>query len=221
LIRFKIASWTRGAPRTRAAALPRAAAALCLSATAAIVFPAAAVAAVVPWISLEEMTRAAQVIVLGSVESVEGAWSEDGRIIVSRVTITVERSLKGGPRRSVSFDVPGGKVGEQIMLASGAPVFARGERVIVFLEARGDGGGQAATPGPLSVAGWSQGKLVVRRDRSSGRDLVHGRTAGTAYLDRQGKPVDAKILDAGPVELAQFLATVEDLIGGGKAGARP
>ena len=210
MISFEFAPSLRKAARAFAARLPPAAASILLPA-AAILLPAAAMAAVVPFMSLEEIAGAARVIVLGKVESVEGAWSEDGRIIVSRVTIAVERSLKGGPRNSVTLEVPGGKVGDRIMLASGAPVFARGERVVVFLEGPGDRG-QAAGPGHLSVVGWDQGKLEVRRDPRSGRDLVRGRTGGSAHLDRQGREVDRGLLDAGPEELQRFLDRVEDLI---------
>jgi hypothetical protein len=177
-------------------------------------------AAVVPWMSLEEMTGAAEIIALGRVESVEGARSDDGRIIISRVTIAVERAIKGGPRTRVTLEVPGGKADGRIMIASGAPAFASGERVVVFLAAAGEGGPPGAAP-RLAVVGWNQGRLTVRRDPRTGRDLVHGRTEGTSYLDRQGKPVPPGRLDGGPVELEQFLAAVERLARAGAGGSRP
>jgi hypothetical protein len=166
-------------------------------------------AAVVPWLSLEEMTARAEIIVLGKVEEATGAWSEDGRIIVTRVTASVERSLKGGPRVRVAFEVPGGSVDGQRMVASGAPVFRVGERVVVFLGPAGD---RAAAPGSrrLAVVGWNLGKMDVRRDARTGRDLVQPGAGGTTYLDRDGKPVSGQTA-AGPVELGRYLREIEDL----------
>jgi hypothetical protein len=211
---------------------------LCLLAGGSASFPARA--AVVHWLGLEEMTARAEVIVLGKVEEAAGAWSEDGRIIVTRVTASVERAIKGGPRARVTFEVPGGSVGDQIMVASGAPVFRVGERVIVFLEpagagaaASGSAAGNAAGNAPgsapgavagpesgrLAVVGWNLGKLDVRRDRQTGRDLVHPRAGGVSYLDREGRPVGGQAA-TGPVELGQFLREIEGLAARGrKAGA--
>ncbi|MBI4169653.1 MAG: hypothetical protein HY510_06925 [Acidobacteria bacterium] len=182
------------------------------------------------------MAARAEVIVLGKVEEAAGAWSEDGRIVVTRVTASVERAIKGGPRARVTFEVPGGSVGDQIMVASGAPVFRVGERVIVFLEPAGAGAaasgsaagnapgsapGAVAGPesGRLAVVGWNLGRLDVRRDRQTGRDLVHPRAGGISYLDREGRPVSGQAA-TGPVELGQFLREIEGLAARGrKAGA--
>jgi hypothetical protein len=175
-------------------------------------------AAVVPWLSLEEMTARAEVIVLGKVEQATGVWSEDGRIIVTRVTASVERSIKGGPRVRVALEVSGGRVGDQRMVASGAPIFRVGERVILFLEPAGE---RAAEPidGPLRVVGWNLGKMDVRRDARTGRDLVHPGAGGATYLDRDGKPVGGPAA-AGPVELGRYLREIEELAARGrKAGA--
>jgi hypothetical protein len=163
--------------------------------------------------SLEEITGRAEVIVLGMVESAEGAWSEDGRIIVTRSTVSVERALKGGPRAQVIVETPGGRVGDQTLIASGAPVFRAGDRVVLFLEPAG-----AADPGAAArhaVVGWNLGKMSVRREPRSGRDLVEDRTAGSLYLDRQGRPVGPERSGKGPAELKQFLGEVERLVAAG------
>src|SRR6185503_1773022 len=127
--------------------------------------PAAATAAVVPWMSLEEITGQAEVIVLGTVESTESAWSADGRIIVTRATVSVEKPLLGGPRARVIVETPGGRVGDQTMIASGAPVFRVGERVVLFLEPAGvqrPGAAGGAHPSQSAAAlhavvGWNLG----------------------------------------------------------------
>src|SRR5204862_513022 len=63
---------------------------------AAPLFPAAA--SVVPYFSLEDLEQHGDVVVLGEVRAVNSMLSEDGRIIVTRATVRVERALKGGPR---------------------------------------------------------------------------------------------------------------------------
>jgi hypothetical protein len=190
--------------------------------------PTAAAAAVLPWMSLEEMTGQAEVIVLGTVESAESSWSPDGRIIVTRTTVSVERPLLGGPRAQVIVETPGGRVGDQTMIASGAPVFQRGERVVLFLEPAGEQrpgpgvpGGARTPPGGAAwhaVVGWNLGRMSVRRDPLTGRDRVEDRTAGSLYLDRQGKPVGPERSGKGPAELSQFLQELERLIARRPAG---
>ena len=181
-------------------------------------------ATVVPWMDLKEITTQADVIVLGTVDSVESGWSDDGRIIVTRATVTVERSLKGGPRARVVVETPGGRVGDLAMVAAGAPVFHAGERLLLFLEPAGiTAGGVSGADGGRrhGVVGWNQGGMIVRRDRRTGRDLVEDRTAGTLYLDRQGKPVGPGRSGKGPAELQNLLREVERLVAETPRGSAP
>jgi hypothetical protein len=176
-------------------------------------------AAVVPWLTLEELTASAEVIVLGTVEETQAAWTPDRTLIVTRVTVAVERPVKGGPRSRVTFEVPGGRVGEAMLVASGAPMFVKGERVVLFLDrARGPGEeAGAARARPLGVAGWNLGKMTVRRDAATGRDLVRGRSGGAVYVGRDGRPV-RETGGEGPVELSGFLRRVEGLLKAPGAG---
>jgi len=168
-------------------------------------------ATVIPWLSLEEMTGRAEVIVYGEVRSTEGGWSDDHRIIVTRVTVAVDRAVKGGPRASVRFEVPGGRADGQTMIASGAPVFRAGERVVVLLETAGRG---AATH--LSVVGWNLGAMEVMRDPYSGRDVVRDRSGDALYVGRDGRIVRPAPRRGGPDELGAFLDEIARLAAGGK-----
>src|SRR5262249_13473128 len=91
-------------------------AALGLFALAGVIAPVTR-ASVVPWMGLDEITRAAAAIVAGTVASTESAWADDGRIILTSVSVTVDRALKGGPRATITLDVPGGRVGGQTLVA--------------------------------------------------------------------------------------------------------
>ena len=188
-------------------------------------------AAIVPYMGLEDLAREGEVVVLGSVEAADAGWSDDGRIIVTRVTVTVEKAINGGPRTSVELEVPGGTVGGQTLVASGAPFFRKGDRVVLFLQhgAPGPGvSGAAGAPGtasgargsapvvPLAVVGWNQGRFEVERDPRTQRDIVRQPAGGTLYVDAQGRPAarDSKV--AGPRELSDFLKEVEGLVARGR-----
>ncbi|HET8947641.1 MAG TPA: hypothetical protein VFQ07_11725 [Candidatus Polarisedimenticolia bacterium] len=175
-----------------------------LAAAAVVLLLAAALlpvaASVVPYLSLEDLERQGQVVVLGEVRAVTSMLSEDGRIIVTRATVRIERALKGGPRAEVVVEVPGGTLNGTTLVASGAPRFTEGERVVLFLEAAG---------GRFGVAGWNQGRFTVRRDPHTGRDLVTQPGGGSLYVDAQGRPAPRDPRLAGPRVLEDFLRDIE------------
>lgn len=192
-----------------------------LSIVAAWLVAVVASATVLPWMDLEEITAKANLIVLGRVERSEAGWSDDGRIIVTRATVSVERALKGGPRARVEVETPGGRVGDVGMIAAGAPVFHVGDRLVLFLEPAGDPGAGGGSARRHAVVGWNLGKMDVTRDPRTGRDLVRDRTSGALYLDRQGKPVAPDRTGKGPAELGEFLQRVERLVATGPQGKKP
>src|SRR6185436_5156698 len=83
--------------------------------------------------TLGELSRDAYAIVRGRVVSVEGRWTPDRRTIESIVTLESEAYLKGALGETVEFRVPGGVLGRFRNIVVGAPRFAPGQRVIVFL----------------------------------------------------------------------------------------
>jgi hypothetical protein len=104
---------------------------------------------------LQELSRRATTIVRGSVVSVESRWLEDRGSIETLVTLQAEAYLKGPLGQTVQFRVPGGQVGRYRRLVIGAPSFAAGQRVVVFLGTSG--------PSIPHVIGLNQG--VFRIDR--------------------------------------------------------
>lgn len=86
-----------------------------------------------------ELARDARAIARGVVVGVDGRWTDDRRGIETIVTLETEAYLKGALGETLQFQVPGGTLGRYRNIVVGAPQFVPGERVIVFLGARGPG----------------------------------------------------------------------------------
>lgn len=89
--------------------------------------------------SLEDLTRESESIVVGHVDSAAGYVGPDGEIYTD-VTVRSEAVLKGdGVASSLRFTVKGGVDGDRGVYFSDAPRFARGEDVVLFSNAAGQG----------------------------------------------------------------------------------
>jgi hypothetical protein len=97
----------------------------------------AARATVVVPADVGELARDARFIVRGQVLAVDGRWTDDHRTIETVVTLQVESALKGSPGDITSFRISGGTLGRYRNIVVGAPQFAVGQRVVVFLGANG------------------------------------------------------------------------------------
>ncbi|MCK6528855.1 hypothetical protein L6R50_15275 [Myxococcota bacterium] len=141
-----------------------------------------------------ELAWVADVVVVGTVESVGSALSGRGRHPYTYTTIRVEEAMKGGAApgstvvvREVGGDTPDG--GHAFVPASAR--FDVGERVLVFLE-------PAAEDGAWRCVGMFQGKYTLRADRRSGRTVayrVHENDYSPAY-DHEARPIPAGAVDA-------------------------
>ena len=131
---------------------------LCLAAFAA---PAGAMMIKVP---LGDLTKQAGSVLRGRVVSTRSAWTADRATIVTEVTITVNETWKGAAPagNTVTLTVPGGEVGDEGIAVEHAPVFAKDEDVVLFLEPQADGG--------LRVSADEQGKYTVFGDLIVGND---------------------------------------------------
>jgi hypothetical protein len=105
---------------------------------------------------LAELTRDARAIARGHVAAVTGRWSDDRRTIETLVTLEVDRYLKGGLGETIDFRVPGGDLGRYRSIVDGAPEFAVGDRVVVFLGASG--------PMVPFIVGFNQGVYRIALD---------------------------------------------------------
>lgn len=137
-----------------------------------------------------DLTEQGQWVVDGSIQGWEMAV-EDG-MPVTRYDLEVERLVKGTalPAR-VTVRVPGGYTPDGLGLQlSGAPRFAQGERVLLFLMSRGDGtlGVLHLTLGAFHAVPTADGQVVAVRDLSGARliPLDGAATESVRLRDFQG-----------------------------------
>ena len=83
-----------------------------------------------------EMVTASDLVVHGRVVAIRPQIVGDRRTIETVITVAVVDALKGQPGETVYFRVPGGQVGRYRRLMVGAPEFAEGEEVVLFLKGR-------------------------------------------------------------------------------------
>jgi len=127
-----------------------------------LLLAAPAAATVYVPVDFADMVTTSKIIVHGRVVNVRSEPTVDRSTIATHVTLDVDQPLKGRVGESITFRVPGGQVGRYRRVVVGAPRFARGDEVIVFLTSRG--------PSIAYLFGLSQG--VYRVSRASGRAVV-------------------------------------------------
>jgi hypothetical protein len=148
-----------------------------------------------------EMVAASQTVVHGQVIDLRAFETNGRRRIETVVTLRVVDAFKGNPGETVSFRVPGGEVGRYRRVIVGAPRFARGDEVVLFLK-----GSAPALPVPF---GLGQGVYRVVRAGDGGVTVTPLVNSEPGRLQR-GDP------DRRPLTLSAFATRVRAL-----AGPRP
>ena len=150
---------------------------------------------------LGELSRDARAIARGRIVAVDAQWTEGRRTIETIVTLQTETYLKGQLGNTVQFRVPGGSLGRYRNIVVGAPQFLVGQRVILFLGARG--------PMVPYVLGLSQG--VFRLAQTGGGEWM---VTPPAVLPTMQGPIVRGNLSLRPTPLADFEREVHALAGG-------
>lgn len=152
-----------------------------------------------------EIVSGSQIIVHGRVSSIHAEWTDDRRRIESVVTLEASSFFRGTAARAVTFRVPGGQIGRYKSITVGAPQFAAGDEVVLFLQARG--------PSVPQVFGFNQGVFRVRVDQRTGRRLVM-----QPIVTAKGpapEPVIRGARDRRLLPLDQFAARIRTVLEGG------
>jgi hypothetical protein len=147
------------------------------------------------------MVSQSQVIVHGRVVDVRGELVGARRTIESVITVEVLTRLKGAAGEALVFRVPGGRVGRYRRIFVGAPVFAAGDEVVLFLKGR--------APVIAMPFGLNQG--VYRVLRSTGVPVVIPvpRT-DTVAGSMRGDPVRR------PLAFSEFARQIQATLEGGR-----
>jgi len=148
--------------------------------------------------TLGELSREALTIARGRVVAIDARWTDDHRRVETVVTLEAETYLKGAFGPVVQFRVPGGRLGRYRSILVGAPEFLLGQRVVVFLAARG--------PAVPFVLGLGQG--VFRIVPGAGGWVV----TPPAVLPAAGGPVPVGIVRGDPARRPLPLADFEQQV---------
>lgn len=117
-------------------------------------------------LSLDQMADRAATIVVSTVTGRQSEWEHYGasRLIITKVTMAVEQTLKGSAPRTIVVEVLGGTIGDQTLHVSHVPEFKVGDRDVLFL----NGALHAASP----LVGSDQGRFRVMNESATGTARV-------------------------------------------------
>ena len=111
--------------------------------------------------SLEDLTREADVILIGNIVDVDSKWGLERDKIYTYSTVSVERYIKGGTgEEKLTLLSEGGRIGTLFIWVEDTPTFLKDETVLVFLKKSGK---------EYSVVGMSQGKYTLKNGVLTGQ----------------------------------------------------
>lgn len=118
-------------------------------------------------LTVEDLATRAAGICHGRVEAVEVAREASGNF-VTRIEIATQSIWKGSPTNRIMVTQPGGTLGTRRVVIPGAPTFAPGEEVVLFLSLN--------PRGEWLTLDLAQGKFSVERNGSNAwvRNIVLG-----------------------------------------------
>jgi hypothetical protein len=116
--------------------------------------------------TLRELVRQAEIIFEGEVTDIRPSAFIEGRVekIVTGVTFQVSKVLKGATPTTTVLEFAGGVVGDRGYRVEGVPVFARGERDVIFAV--------TSKPSISPVVGAMYGRFRIVKDGPSAREGV-------------------------------------------------
>jgi hypothetical protein len=132
--------------------------------------------------SRAELSKQAVAVVVGEVLEVSSFWTKSGQIIVTEAMVEVEDTLLGGSASVVVVRTFGGTVNGYTVEAHGFPTFAKGERVLLFLE------NDRTERDTHRVLGFQEGKYLVSTNQAGAEIAVPHVDGGARLLGKDGRP---------------------------------
>jgi hypothetical protein len=169
---------------------------------------ATAVASVVKALSLEELTRKADVIVVGVGADAQARRNDDGRLIVTDVSVDVQQVLKGGAKAGddVIVTLLGGSLDGLGLRVPGEASIPLGKPALLFLYRSGKEGRD------LRVVGMAQGVMAMQGEPGTMMIIPGGSGSELVERSSDGKlnPAPAALLRPEPA--ANVLERVRKLV---------
>jgi len=126
---------------------------------------------------LAELTKQAEVIVVGKVTDVRSEWNSDKTRIFTKVSVDVAEYVKGEtPTKTLIITQLGGEIDGVGELYTHTPTFSQGEEVLVFVK--------KDSKNNLIVAGGNEGKFKVTKDGLTGERMVQGNLSLKNFTSR-------------------------------------
>ena len=148
---------------------------------AALLACAAVRATTLVHLSVEQMARAAEVVVRARCVANETGW--DAGEIWTVTTFQIEETWKGAPPAVIIVRLLGGRAENLTSTVDGVPRFHAGEDVVLFLE--------RTRRGDFSIVSWMQGTFRVRLDRKTDQESVVQDTSAFATWDAETRRFQA------------------------------
>jgi hypothetical protein len=158
--------------------------------------------------SFEQLIDRAPVIVVATTISRRAEWEYYGasKLIITRVALDIEDTLKGSAPRTLTIEVVGGTIGDETLRVSDVPEFHVGDRDVLFL----NNAPHAVSP----LVGSGQGRFRVLRESSTGTSRMV--TAGfapllaTSDVGAASTALRTSLLEAMP--LSEFVTVIRDRV---------
>lgn len=183
--------------------------ALAISLPGAMMIPTAQ-GSVVRALSLEDLVGRADHIVVAVPEEKQSRRHDDGRLIVTDVSLRVKQVLKGSSKAEgvVIATRLGGRIDSVALQVPGEATFAIGERVLVFLRRFGPEGGTQQ----LRVVGMSQGVMPLAKHGTTTMVYPGGGHSALVEQEPTGKLAPAGPALKEPTEMTTLLERISALV---------
>ena len=143
----------------------------------------AAFATTVQKLSLQDLAKKSDSIVMARVDDAVASWDAGHKEIYTLYTLQISQGVKGRKGEStVQIRQIGGTVGNIASIVPGMPSFKKGEEVVVFLT-------QKDANGYPWVMGLQQGKYSIVE--KNGAKVVRNDLAGTELLSNSGQKTES------------------------------
>ena len=157
-------------------------------------------------LSFDDLIQRAPSIVLATVTSRRAEWESYGtsKLIITKVSLQVEQTLKGSAPRELTIEVLGGTIGEETLHVSHVPEFAVGDRDVLFL----NNAPHSVSP----LVGSDQGRFRVINESASGtaRVVTRGYAPLVAVADIGSERERAVSSLSSALSVTEFVTQVRD-----------